>query len=51
MFDDILDGLFEEKKNENQITFDFDEINSEEEDAWHNDNIWVSKPGDFIWTN
>jgi len=51
MFDDILDGLFEEKKNENQITFDFDEPNSDEEDAWCNKDVWSNNTSDFVWTN
>ena len=49
MFDDILDGLFEEKKNENQLTFNFDE--ETEEDAWCNNDVWTNKVGDFVWTN
>lgn len=53
MFDDILDGLFKETKENNsnnseQILFDFG--CDEESDEWINPDVWTNNTSDFVWT-
>jgi len=50
MFDDILDGLFKEDKEDknDQMKFNF---NDEESDEWVNSDVWCNNTADFVWNN